>query len=67
MNNDIIAICIAQKYLECTNYLYDDDDIMDIIISENEKNSNCIYNIENYVEHVIPLLSSKNFKSHFRI
>lgn len=48
MNNDIMAISIAQNYLECSNYLYDDDDMIDIIItSENGKNKNRICNIEN--------------------
>lgn len=40
--------------------------MIDIIItSENGKNKNCIYNIENYVEGIIPSLSSECFKSHF--
>jgi len=69
MNNDIIAIYIThiQNYFECTNCLYDDDDIMDIIItSEHEKNRKCIYNVENYVEHIVPSFSSESFKLHFR-
>jgi len=48
-------------------YLYDDED-MDIVITS-QNNKNCIqriYNIRNYVEHVVPSLSSESFKSHFR-
>lgn len=71
MDNNVIAICIAQKYFECEiNYLYYDmDDDVDIIInitSENENKKNRIFNIKNYVEHIVPSLSSECFKSHFR-
>jgi len=47
-------------------YLYDDEDIMDIVItSQNNRIQRRIYNIQNYVEYVVPSLSSESFKSHF--
>jgi len=50
-------------------YFYNDEDIMDIVITS-QNNKNCIqrriYNIPNYVEYVVLSLSNESFKSHFR-
>jgi len=47
-------------------YLYDDEDIMDVVITSQNNRIECrIYYIQNYVEYVVPTLSSESFKSHF--
>jgi len=47
-------------------YLYDDEDIMDIIITlQNNRIQRRIYDIQNYVEYVVLSLNSESFKSHF--
>nr|XP_012222949.1 PREDICTED: putative nuclease HARBI1 [Linepithema humile] len=67
MNKDIAAICIVKNYLDIYSYLCDDEEIDIIITSQNITNENRIKNIENYVEHIVPSLSSEYFKSHFRM
>lgn len=69
MDSNILAICIAQNYFECTNYLfnlYDDSDIINVILTSKNEKEKHICNVENYVEQIIPSLSSEYFKSHFR-
>jgi len=58
----------AKNYLECTTmvYFYDDKDMGIVITSQNNKNRiQRIYNIRNYVEHIVLSFSSESFKSHF--
>jgi len=60
-------VCVFQ---ESFNYIYDDQDIdlMKITIEQIEilKRNKTIPKIKGYVKHLIPLLNSVQFQSHFR-
>lgn len=78
MEVDIALMCVVKTFLEPSSYIYEDENasILQLIMEQDllgiadtvsiTKDCRRIPETEDYVEHIIPSLSSAQFKSHFQ-
>lgn len=78
MEVDVALMCVVRTFLEPSSYIYEDENasILQLIMEQDllgiadtvsiTKDCRRIPETEDYVEHIIPSLSSAQFKSHFQ-
>lgn len=78
MEVDVALMCVVRTFLEPASYIYEDENasILQLIMEEDllgitdtvsiTRDCRRIPEAEDYVEHIIPSLSSTQFKSHFQ-
>ncbi|XP_070160118.1 uncharacterized protein [Polyergus mexicanus] len=79
MEVDVALMCVVRTFLEPASYIYEDENasILQLIMEEDllgitdtvsiTRDCRRIPEAEDYVEHIIPSLSSTQFKSHFQM
>lgn len=75
MEVDVALMCVVRTFLEPASYIYEDENasILQLIMEQDLLGITDTVSItkdyqrtEDYVEHIIPSLSSAQFKSHFQ-